>query len=971
MGAATPTFAQTIKGNVYGGGNLSQVEGSTTINIKSGGITFNAEGNDEGNDEGNIYGGGYGASAVLAGNTTINVTGGTISKDVYGGGALANVTGSTEVNIEGGTVTQDVYGGGALANVGENTSVNLAGGSIRNSYGGGLGSSEVAALIGGNTTTILNGSIVLGNVFGCNNLNGTPQGHVLVDVKKTAAKGTETTEHPYHVAGVYGGGNLAAYVPTDDKETTEVIIEHCDNSIEDVFGGGNAAAVPETDVTVWGGQIGRVFAGGNGVSSPANVTRDTHVMIHGGTIKEVYGGSNNSGDIGGIIHVDVAELKYQENDLCPINVDDLYGGGNLAASNAGQINIGKCNNINRVFGGAHNADVNGNITLAINDGHIGNVFGGNNESGDINGSITVNIQWVDDAVASLGNVYGGGNLAAYTVPEGKQGPTVNLVNGKVNNDIFGGGYGVGAVVTGNPEVNVTGGSAANVYGGGALADVKGNTTVNLTEGTVGAAYGGGLGAKAGVNGATEDVKAIVDGDATVSLNGTKVTGEGIFGANNLNGTPTGHVKVHVTSTTPRDGFEYAVPAVYGGGNLSAYEPTNTKEFAEVLIENCDNSIEYVYGGGNAAPVPATSVTIYGANAINHAFAGGNGAGTGNLGADVGYLEYKRDEEHKYGTGLASITIYGGTVYNVYGGSNTLGYIRGGTSVNVENGDGDCPLFVGNVFGGGNKADIDCSVTMNLNCNEGGAMLYAGANNANVNGDITLNIYSGTYGKVFCGNNEGGKVFGSLEVNVDETGCWPVMIGELYACGNVAPYSVYGYEDELADGKVVVKTSGEKFYRDPVINLISFTRIGKVFGGGYGENAVLYGNTHVNVEPIKGKFAGYDGTEDKQISPTFVLNGNDERVPFAKASTLPDGIDKNGSYLVIPDEVGSIGSIYGGGNQGTVHGDTNVNIGTLETNQHRSGEDKATQNVSVRITDDVFGGGKTAEVTGKATVKIGK
>ena len=72
------------------------------------------------------------------------------------------------------------------------------------------------------------------------------------------------------------------------------------------------------------------------------------------------------------------------------------------------------------------------------------------------------------------------------------GPSVNLINGTVTQSIFGGGYGVGAVVTGNPEVNVTGGSAANIYGGGALADVLGNTSVVISGGASGDVYGGGL-----------------------------------------------------------------------------------------------------------------------------------------------------------------------------------------------------------------------------------------------------------------------------------------------------------------------------------------------------------------------------------------------------------------------------------------------------------------------------------------------
>lgn len=1081
---------------MYGGGNLSQVVGSTTINIKSGGITVENEG------DGNIYGGGYGASAVLTGNTTINVTAGTVSKDVYGGGALADVTGSTEVNIKGGTVTQDVYGGGALANVSANTSVNLTGGSIRNSYGGGLGQladagagkEAVEAIVNGDATVQLGSddgttaSKVLGSIFGANNLNGTPQGHVKVHVLKTTPRDGQTSGQ-YDVAAVYGGGNLAAYVPSDatlanaEKNFAEVLIENCDNSIEYVYGGGNAAPVPATQVTIKGANaIDNAFAGGNGAgadnpgadigykdffSSGAATEYGTGIAtinVQGGTIHHVYGGSNTLGYI-----KDHAVVNVEAAGTCTMDVAELYGGGKKAPGKAAQINItctGETGKIDNVYGGAHMADLTGDIKLNIRGGNIGNAFGGNNESGTIDGTITVNVNWDEDACAtnSLTNVYGGGNLAPYTTPDGLVGPTVNLINGTVTQSVFGGGYGVGAVVTGNPEVNVTGGSAANIYGGGALADVSGNTSVVISGGTSGDVYGGGLGsaevaasvgntsvsvtggtannvfgcnntngsptgtvsveiaggtvnnnvfgggnlaaatvnpivtvsggtvthdvygggALADVNGNTTvnltggavggayggalgsaEVAAKVDGDTYVHLDGSKVTETGIFGANNLNGTPTGHVKVHVTSTTPRDGQnakEYDVPAVYGGGNLSAYEPTNDKDYAEVLIEGCDNSIDYVYGGGNAAPVPATKVTIYGANAINNAFAGGNGAGKDNPGADVGYKGYySKGSRVEYGTGKTDIKIYGGTINNVYGGSNTLGYIRTHAYVEVLNVPEDykgtiCELHLGEVHAGGNQAEMYCGGSVTLACSEGADVVYAGSSDADIHGDIDLVITSGTYGKVFGGNNHSGNVYGGITINIDETGCWPVMIGELYACGNEAQYSVYGY-----DGKNC-KTSGDKLYTDPTINLISFTRIGKVFGGGYA--AAVYGSPTINVEPITGIFANWKDSNgddcDWHGTPNYILDGSGQRVPNTSEMTISNG------------QIGSIGTIYGGGNKGAVYGNTNVKIGTKTTNKHVSGTDKTTEHdVAVTITGNIFGGGNEAIVSGDTNVKIGE
>ena len=885
LGAAT-SYAQTINGKIYGGGEIALVDGNTHVEVLSGKVGKPAGDADEFN--GGVFGGGLGQTTVVTGNVEVligkdgsgrDAVGPTINGDVYGGSALGNTNCSAEL----------------VATADKTTNVALNAGTINGSmYGGALGqkngvgdaTSDIAANVYGPVQVTVNGGNVFttddtgvngsGGVFGCNNLNGEPKSTVKVDVYGTNSHNAngpvdDYSDDIYAVFSVYGGGNQANYT----IGTPHVTVHNCDNSIAYVYGGGNAAHLihptdGNTDVTIWGGnRIGNVFGGGNGQVQAANISGGTNVKIYGGSIGNVFGGSNSQGNIGGLITLDIDEHDEAGDgtSLCPLHAEYVFGGG---------------------------------------------------------------------------------NKADYIAPIGERGPEVTIKNGTIVHD---------------------------VYGGGALANVTGNTFVYLKGGSVGGAYGGALG--------SEEVKAMVYGDTYVLLDGSKVTETGIFGANNLNGTPTGHVKVHVKSTTPREGEDYHVPAVYGGGNLSAYVPDNNIDFAEVLIENCDNSIEYVYGGGNAAPVPATQVVIKGAYSIKHAFAGGNGAGQStdpsaanyNPGADVGYLGYRSSGTYtEYGSGLASITVNGGTVDNVYGGSNTLGFIRGGTSVSVANsGDTTCELNVGNVFGGGNEADIDCSVTINLDCNEGADILYAGANNANVNGDITLNISSGTFGQVFCGNNEGGNVKGNLVVNVDETGCQPVMIGELYACGNMAPYSVYGYND---DKNKTVKTEGPQLYNDPVINLISFTRIGAVFGGGYGATADLYGDTYVNVDVIPGLFADTDSAE-----PTYVLDANDNRVPNVTSLTdLPVGVSRveGTKKLKIHNDIGTIGNIYGGGNQATVHGNTHILIGTEAVDspgKHVTGTDaiKAmdAQPVGVTITGDVFGGGKTAIVTGDTHVTIGK
>ena len=89
-----------------------------------------------------------------------------ISGSVFGGGELGLTKGSVIVNIKGGTIAEDVYGGGSLANsniatkadldgdgdeedVTPTTTVNLTGGTVeRDVYGGGLGQLAKAAVTG-------------------------------------------------------------------------------------------------------------------------------------------------------------------------------------------------------------------------------------------------------------------------------------------------------------------------------------------------------------------------------------------------------------------------------------------------------------------------------------------------------------------------------------------------------------------------------------------------------------------------------------------------------------------------------------------------------------------------------------------------------------------------------------------------------------------------------------------------------
>ncbi len=1092
-------LAVDVNGAVFGGGNMAGVTGNTSVTLTTGTVAqgvyggCNSQGTVGGAISVNINGGTVGTSATPA-----NVHGGGYGPATGTNGAITVIIGNAQLTTP--TIWGDVYGGSALGSVNDATSdttkVWIKKGTVKGSlYGGGLGNSTYAALVNGSVKVIVDGGVVTDSVFGANNVNGTPKGSILVTINAAEAPHQDSI---YALRAVYGGGNLAAYLPTVTTTPATVIVNNCNNTIRDLFGGGNAASVPATDVTIHGGTFDRIFAGGNGQISAANVTGNTNAFIGGGDINQVFGGSNKRGTIGGTINVEI----NKEDDGCHMEIDEVYGGGNEAASNAGNLRIvrtgGSSEGIQYVYGGARDADVSGNITLNITGGRITEgLFGGNNVGHTVTGNITLDINWDSNNGANdskyLKDVFGGGNNADVTGST-----SINLKNGTVSNNIYGGGS--QADVSENTSISLENGTVLNdVYGGGMQGNVGGNVTVNVSKanntGTVTVGhdvYGGGALANTntanfslGANDAEEidltsadskhtvvnlypkatighdvygggrgqaqntytpsgsDIPAIVYGNVTVyqygavllaSYNQEGLAESGrIFGCNNVYGSPKGHAKVYVKRTVSNSATNqilsteanrmsatgthtYQLAAVYGGGNQAEYTPFNADDCAEVFIDpdDCDSiSIHSVYGGGNAAATPATKVTISGSYEIEYVFGGGNGAGQGNLGANVGYHYYSTPEsdiqgraDKAYGTGIAATNIYGGRIHYIYGGSNTKGNVRS-TAVSMLDELSECALNVDGIYGGGREAYMEGSTQLEMGCVTGMAEIYGGSEKADVGSNVELTITSGHFHKVFGGNNKGGRINGSITVNIEQTGCVPITIDELYLGGNNAPYSVYGYNNttttvDVGGGEMVthygLNESGQNPYPDPRLNIRSFETIGTVYGGGNGELAVMVANPIVDINVTKGWVNGE------------YLGGNADYTAYrATAMDLTtDGV--------------ITGDVYGGGNQAKVKGKTRIRIGDKlgesvslksmellynqigssgerrgDVKMQRSGDNAIiytiqkfendewvddgtktplTANISqsvtgVTINGNVYGGGNEADVTKGTDVQIGK
>ena len=165
-----------IKGNVYGGGELGVVTKNTNVTINGG--TIGTE-----NSGGSVFGGGEGSNsdhnaARVNGNTTVNLNGGKVLFNVYGGGNLGSVgvgnvddktTGVAKVIASGGQVGKD----SGVTTTGPNAGLDAY------IFGGGKGFAEGHtnfANVDSTYVEIKNDVVIKGSVFG-----GGEDGHVLQD----------------------------------------------------------------------------------------------------------------------------------------------------------------------------------------------------------------------------------------------------------------------------------------------------------------------------------------------------------------------------------------------------------------------------------------------------------------------------------------------------------------------------------------------------------------------------------------------------------------------------------------------------------------------------------------------------------------------------------------------------------------------------------------------------------------------
>lgn len=999
-----------IKGNVYAGGNLAPVGFTDFTNVGKPFPAFVGLASvrmEDGTVEGDVYGGGN--MAAIQGSNEVRVLGGTIGGALYGGndrlGEMAQI--SNRVLPPEYDVASDGYT--SLKDLGTRTYVAVSGRPhINTVYGGGNGAYDYSGTDHGGDMDYCNpdDQPIQGFTFVDIHIDGSPDnehsipaGHietvygggngVSVTGSITVFINVQNPNDEEHVGTVFGGNNMG-----DLELVPDVILLH--GNVGTVYGGCNQGAmVGRQNFTIEGATY-------NDVGSMVHLRKEyvaynsatTHTVVPTAKVlNAVYGGCR----MNGVQYVDPESHTANTNTLVYV------GNGTHPASMFGG------SDISGTISGTSHVVVTGGQTGNIYGGGNGNYYYDGNRVYDINhtilidtiesGTVTAPISAVslveimkgnvgDTAANQKADIYGGG-LGAGT-----------LTTGNVDVII---GTDTATAVAYTPLIY------GDIYGGSALGTVNTDnsdtTTVNILNGTIiGNIYGGGLGRKGSTEPAVTPVEAKNFGKVYVNI-GKSATYNcfldlreaNVFGCNNANGSPQDSVTVNIYQTAHSyttytggvgpDNYsanytgnnpQYSIRQVFGGGNEADYAPeagsTSSTRLTMVNVFTCDNTIGRVFGGGNAAAAHKVASYIYGGR-FHQVFGGGNG--TAEIPANIG-------------EGGASLNVYNGNILQLFGGNNRNGEITGPMHVNVTN-DGTCneniveffggsnqavmgsinpvdlittidcgaePVRISTVYGGSNMAAITGNVTLNIKggeyTNVFGGSKGEGGTPANINGNVTLNLLGGSIQQAFGGSNINGNITGKITVNVlDTVASCGLQLDTVYGSGNLTAYTP------------------DPAIASPEVNILKGIVNKVVFGGGKGTTAVVTANPKVtigdNTHPayitkVYGEVFGGGNAAPVNGNTTVICQANHatDTIYYLFGGGNEAGVNNNATVTMNSGVITK--GIYGGCNtQGTVGGNINVDIynGTLGTDSHP-------------MTEGIYGGGKGSDThtSGNITVTIG-
>lgn len=502
----------TITGGTFNPSESSLTDGQGGINLKAavigGGLAYGANtstvlGSDDAPATSRV--------TISGENTTINgkVVAGSV---VANGGYAAIVHGDTSLSMNGGTVTDDLVGGGMVQDAAPLSGENAPSHNL---------------IVTGDAGVTVAGGTANGEIVGGNYVRGDGSARVENSVVSITGGTFAAAEDSQNKAQYVIGGNKSMAYASDTATTlvaknSSVLVDGDVKIVDGAVAGGSMAKA-END-----GQATATVEGNSGVQ----VNKGTLAGVVGGGIAETYYGGGGSA---------VSEVKGTS--FVAINDGTIKGiaygavAGNAGTSSAAVVGGGMANG----EGASASVDkTNVSITGGTIDGKV--VAGGLAING---GTTTVKgdtlLTMTDGKVT--GDLIGGNLLEKNGEEDGSiASTTVNVKGGTVAGEIYGGSYvrnTAGTSKVANTAVNISGGTIGAkvpqgwaqyvVAGGKAMSNatvtasnVQETAAVNISGGDItrGAVVGGGFARAQGANGsATANVK-----DSVVNLTGGTLVG---------------------------------------------------------------------------------------------------------------------------------------------------------------------------------------------------------------------------------------------------------------------------------------------------------------------------------------------------------------------------------------------------------------------------------------------------------------
>ena len=994
----TNFMSTTIKSGTFGQATSESASGVYVGGLNGGNIYAPSSLTVEGGDILYLNGGPLVDSSMANWNAIyINFKGG-VADYIFGGAARSLTHGNRIINMSGGNVNFSVFGGSNGYNGDDNSDTNR----------GTLNGSSLI-YIGGKAKVLGNANAPFGaesgSVFGAG--NGNANSTQIGSVNNSTIVIGETASIKNNI---YGGGNYGAVSSQSGNSSSSKINVIGGEIGGSIYGGGNNNGSGSTSVNtsitieVSKGTINKSIYGGS--RTKGRVYGSTNVAIHGGTVKQdVYGGGeggySSDTNYGTYVRdnvnvlVDGGEINgsvYGGSAYGTVNAIDQNTNSSTATTNV-TINGGVIHD--SVFGGGkgsatYTPKVVGDITVTVNNGSSGKVFGGFDASGKPSAGDVVYLNG-----GTVGSAFGGGNNANQDTTD------IRLQGSTVTGNLYGGSNLLGTVTTSN--VTVSSGKVTDIYGGNNMDGLTITTNVNVTGGLIiGDIYGGGNEASSTTSNVTisgASVNDVYGGGKKAGLTTSHVTVENaattkkVFGGSNVEG-DVSVSNVTVTGSTST--------SVYGGNNQGGTTATTN-------VDTTSSTITNVFGGGDNAASTESNVTIH-SGIITNVFGGGNDAGLT----------------------TSNVTVLDGTITNVFGGSNNSGNI---TTSNVIVGGSDestGPVTVDvqytkrapGYYPQSSKptyAEITVTVTNNttqaiqdwsIALNVPNAEIFANDSNSNisVSGDTyTINSVNRYYGyntlqpngsysftfsvlsdtplndfdvtgsvlsplpeasssgniqitNLYGGNNLGGVTTsanitategtihtiygGGNEASVGATNLSLTNINsdDIYGGGNAAGVTGNTYldiNDSVVTNNIygggnegIVEGSTDVYLTDSHIQ-------GNAFAGGNGSTAIVYGNSTITI----------DGTTEIGLDTSEAPN---EGCVFGSGNAASTGLETVKNSVATVNLVGGTvhGNVYGGPKMAIVYGTTDTNIGTAAVSKTGLKED------NIHIYGTVFGGGES-------------